>query len=88
MDDKAYLVVGEAGEHDDYSEWNVKMFLDKEKALEFCDRLNAWCKARGVNTRHSYSCTSDIGVPGDDPWFHTDSLTGTTYSVVEVPLCR
>ncbi len=50
---KVYLVVGWGGEYDDFSEWNVKAFADKEKADALVTMLVDWHKNHRPNSLYS-----------------------------------
>ena len=70
-----YLVTGHTGEYDDYSTWAVKAFASEQKAKEFVDIINKWCKENEGD--RDAKCPYDI-------FHHEDCLTGTEYHWEEV----
>jgi hypothetical protein len=81
-DNKIYLVIGEAGEYDSYSKWNVSAFLEQEKANTFKDKLVAFLVENGIPTDRSDSCRGDHNRDNpDDPYLGTLSGYGVEYSI-------
>ena len=82
---KIYIVMGAAGNWEDYNDWVVKAFLDKNKAEEFKENaqkyasllINNW---NAMENLPSYDCRKN---PYDPRW---DSWESTTYEIVETEL--
>ena len=83
MAEMAYLVGGDTGEYSDHCSWYVRICLDRATADALCERLNAWCKERGLAEEHSRWDGKEH--PPEDPSFR-HNYTGTWYSVAEIPL--
>jgi len=80
-----YTIVGETGEYSDHQDWDVGAFMSKEAAYAICQKLNDWCKEKGVDSKGKGRNWSFLEKPIDDPNFQLD-YTGTKYCVVELPL--
>lgn len=90
---KCFIVVGYTGEYDDAYQWNARVFLDEEKAKNFCVFLNEKLKELGVHWDSEYrpnSFDNEYQVAIDaintfDNKFHSD-YTGVYYEVTECVL--
>jgi hypothetical protein len=77
-----HIVVGETGEYSDWQIWYVRAFVDKQAAETLSGKLNQWCRDNGC---HESSGRQRNAKPPDDDQFRAD-YTGTTYSVMTLPL--
>lgn len=92
-----YIVTGETGEYDDYTEWSVYAFRDEQEAEAFAQKCNDWCLAKGVHMTSDtasslymgtgYEERKAFGLDSPDPNFSMD-YTGSTYSVKSVPFMQ
>ena len=54
---KAYIIVGETGEYDDHTRWNVVAFLNREMANRYVEnRLNQFLRDNDIPLDISHSC--------------------------------
>lgn len=81
-----YCVEGRTGEGDDRTTWLVGGSLEREKALDLCDRLNEWCAANGYATNNEDRPCNMVVCP-EDPGFVCD-YTGTRYRVIAIPVIQ
>ena len=80
-----YIVIGATGEHSDYTMWHVRGYKIKEGAFRLARRLNEWCQKKGCDMQcKNPKRPSDI--PREDVQFQCDPLTGTSYSVISIPM--
>jgi hypothetical protein len=84
---KIYLVMGQTGEYEDYSEWTVKAFIDKKKAEELVAKASK--RANKIHSMMLKAIHEDRSVPDFksryDPNIYM-CYNGTSYFIVEVPL--
>lgn len=87
--DTIWVVTGFTGYSDSHQEWNVKAFLDQDRARMFTDELNAFCKEKGLDIGGA-NVGSVVDPHGaivhcpDDPHFRVEG--GTAYRIKPVPL--
>lgn len=79
-----HVVAGETGEYSDSTVWYVRAFTNKQRAEQFAEGLNQWCKDHACEMSDG-SRYKGQDKPNDDPQFQSD-YTGTQYSVIEIPL--
>ena len=77
-----FVVVGHTGTYEDVTSWNVSASRNVHKANDLRDRLNAWCKERGLDASHN-GIVRNPEKPAEDPQFVC--FDGTTYTVEEIP---
>lgn len=95
---KIYIVFGESGEYEDYSDWMVRAFSSEEKANILRDRLNQLARQCGVYRQHVYrqhelnltwgmreTAEEIFRTPGNDPRCRID-YTGVNYIVADLDL--
>jgi len=81
---KIYIVYGETGEYSDRSDWNVKAFFERKKALVLLNECSEDAKKWEIKRESEYTSP-----PKDwskhDPDMKMD-YTGTDYFIAEVDL--
>jgi hypothetical protein len=84
---KIYLVMGQTGEYEAYSNWTVRAFLDKRKAEELLAKASKRAKkihSMMLKAMHEGRTVPDFKSQYDPNiymWYN-----GTFYFIVEVPL--
>jgi len=85
---KAYIIIGETGEYEDRVEWEVVASLDKNKIIEYRDRLRKFLVDHKIPEESYYPCFElDSPCNPEDPlldvyWRHF----GVKYSISELEL--
>ena len=79
--------MGETGEWDQYSKWQVLAYLDREKAEEYAAKANI--RAKEIHSLIMFAVEEELDIPDleneYDPHMYMD-YDGTSYFIVEVPL--
>lgn len=87
--DTIWVVMGFTGYTDSHQEWNVKAFLDQDRAEDLARELNAFCKEKGLDIGGTNVNTitdphgAIVHCP-NDPHFRVEG--GTAYRIKPVPL--
>lgn len=80
-----WIVSGQTGAYEDYRSWSVAALPDESSANAMRDRLNAWCKEHGVDSKMNVLKSWLFKLkPPDDPQFECFS-TGTEYFTFSLP---
>lgn len=75
-----YLVVGETGEYDDFTEWSVAVYDDESSAAKHAEAATLWCQLLKDALGSNMKIMDPLANPYD-PACVMDWLTGTSYSV-------
>ena len=86
---QVFVIVGSAGEYDEYREWNVAAFTKEAKAREYADNAQRWASAATAHFRNLALHWADqerwlkkFKSPYDPEW----QVYDTSYNVQSVPL--
>jgi hypothetical protein len=87
--EETYLIVGESGEHDDRRTWNVRAFLNRDRAEACAAGLNSWMGERGFGRPDGvgmYKAAMAAKAECPDRRWYYDCATGTSYRVESVEI--
>ena len=77
-----YVVFGQTGEYEDYSQWSVQAFKSETSAKKFAEKCQAWVDEN--IDKNEYWKTPTKSKHPLDPKFWID-YTGTSYLVRAIP---
>jgi hypothetical protein len=97
-----YIIQGESGKNDFYYNWIVCAFSKKEDAKDYTEKINKWCKDKGIyynqaGVRKIYETIvynmSEVSKTDEndfscpmDPFLKIDNPYGIKYNFIKVEL--
>jgi hypothetical protein len=83
---KIYMVMGESGEWDEHYRWNVRAFLNKEKAEAYAAKADK--RAKEIHPIMMAAVREDRDIPDLENEYDPEmylQCNGVSYFIVEVP---
>lgn len=77
-----YLIIGNTRQYEDYHEWAVKCFTDKQIAEKYLDLCQNYANNPPLDTNGNIYYTDEWIKDSPDSFFDID-YTGTDYSIIE-----